>query len=66
VHACYDGCAVVPASRTAQGVEVDKPSADKQLNFQFYRNPAAILGDDNQQVRLAWCLDASRVHMPCR
>jgi hypothetical protein len=39
-------------SCTAQGVEVQKPAADKQLNFQFYRNPAAILADDNQQVRL--------------
>jgi hypothetical protein len=29
---------------------VDKPGADRELNFQFYRNPAAILADSQQQV----------------
>lgn len=35
---------------TLQAADASKPKADKQLNFQFYRNPAAILADSNQQV----------------
>jgi hypothetical protein len=33
-----------------QAATMPKPTADRQLNFQFYRNPAAIIADDNQQV----------------
>jgi hypothetical protein len=33
-----------------QAAATPKPAADRQLNFQFYRNPAAILADENQQV----------------
>lgn len=39
---------------TLQAADTSKPGADKQLNFQFYRNPAAILADSNQQVGMPY------------
>eukprot|EP00775_Hariotina_reticulata_P013005 gene13005-13134_t len=34
----------------SNAAKADKPSADRHLHFQFYRNPAAILADENHQV----------------
>lgn len=66
VHAAADQLAVSEADKTemkavrlkrrvfeliSNAAATPKPAADRQLNFQFYRNPAAILADENEQVR---------------
>jgi hypothetical protein len=37
--------------RLLQAAVTDKPAASRDLNFQFYRNPAEIIADADNQVR---------------
>jgi hypothetical protein len=34
-----------------QAAVTEKPAASRDLNFQFYRNPAEIIADADNQVR---------------
>lgn len=44
-----------------QAAAASKPEADKQLHFQFYRNPAAILADSSGQVGMRHVTAGGRV-----